>query len=71
MTDLTCQKWFVALAGVAQWIEQRTVNQRVMGSVPGQDTCLGCEPGPQWGAGERQPHIDASLPLPSPLLKNK
>ena len=39
------------------------VNQRVSGSIPSQDTCLGCRPGPQWRAHERQPHIDASLPL--------
>ena len=41
------EKGSVALAGVAQWIEQRTVNQRVVGSIPSQGTCLGCEPGPQ------------------------
>ena len=32
----------VALAGVAQWTERRPANQRVAGSVPNQDTCLGC-----------------------------
>ena len=36
-----------ALAGVAQWIECRPVNQRVAGSISSQATCLGCEPGPQ------------------------
>ena len=36
-----------ALAGVAQWIEFQPVNQRVMGSIPNQGTCLGCQPGPQ------------------------
>ena len=36
-----------ALAGVAQWIECRPVNQRVAGSIPSQGTCLGCGPGPQ------------------------
>ena len=49
-------------------------NQRVASLIPGQGTCLGCGPGPQWGPCERQPHIDVSLPffLPSfPLSKNK
>ena len=35
-----------ALAGVAQWIEYRPVNQRVTGSIPSQGTCLGCGLGP-------------------------
>ena len=63
-----------ALVGVAQWIGSWSVNQRVTGSIPGQDTCLGCRPGPQWGACERQPHVDVSLlsfSFPSPLSKNK
>ena len=33
-----------ALAGVAQWIERRPVNQRVTGWIPSQGTCLGCGP---------------------------
>ena len=37
----------VALADVAQWIERWPANQRVAGSIPGQDTCLDCRPGPQ------------------------
>ena len=37
----------VALAGVAQWIEHQTAKQRVAGSIPSQDTYLGCRPGPQ------------------------
>ena len=41
----------VALAGVAQWIEQGPENQRVAGSNPSQGTCLGCGPGPQGGGG--------------------
>ena len=60
-----------ALAGVAQWIECWPVKQRVTGSFTNQGTSLGCRPGPQQGALERQPHIDASLPLslsPSLLL---
>ena len=51
------------MAGVAQWIECQTANQRVAGSVPSQGTCLGWGPGPQQGAREKQPHIDVSLPL--------
>ena len=35
-----------ALAGVAQWVEHQPVNQRVAGSIPSQDTGLGCGPGP-------------------------
>ena len=63
----------MALASVALWIECWPVNQKVTGSIPGQDTHLGCEPGPQWGVHERQPHTDVSLPfsLPFPLSKNK
>ena len=52
-----------ALAGVAQWIECRPVNQRVTGSIPSQGTCLGCRPGPQLGVHERQPHTDVFPPL--------
>ena len=57
-----------ALAGVAQWIERQSVNQRFAGSIPSQGTCLGCGPGPQFGVHERQPHIDVSLPLFLPLF---
>ena len=39
-----------ALVGEAQWIECWPANQRVIGSIPSQGTCLGCRPGPQWGA---------------------
>ena len=48
---------------MAQWIEHQPANQRVAGLIPSQDTCLGCRPGPQVGARERQPHIDVSLRL--------
>ena len=54
---------FLALAGVAQWIQCWPVNQRVAGLIPSQGKCLVCGPGPQWGMHERQPHIDVSLPL--------
>ena len=62
------EKEFFALVSVAQWIECQPLNQRVAGSIPG----LGCGPGSQWGARERQSHIDVSLPLslfPFPSLK--
>ena len=36
-----------ALVGVAQWIECQTANQKVVGSIPSQGTCLGCGLGPQ------------------------
>ena len=39
----------LALVGVGQWIERWPVNQRVSGSIPSQDTCLGCGPGPWCG----------------------
>ena len=52
-----------ALTGVSQWIERWPVNQRVAGSIPSQGTSLDCGPGPWWGAHERQPHTDVSLPL--------
>ena len=35
-----------ALAGMAQWIECRPVNQST-GLIPSQGTCLRCGPGPQ------------------------
>ena len=37
-----------ALTGMAQWTECWPVNQRVTGSIPSQDTCVGCGPGLQW-----------------------
>ena len=52
-----------ALAGVAQRTERRPANQRFVGSISSQGTCLGCRPGPQWGAWERQPHSGVSFPL--------
>ena len=55
--------FYLALAGVAQWIEGGPVNQKVAGSIPSQGTCLGCRPGLQQEMHKRQPHIDVSLPL--------
>ena len=39
-----------ALDGVAQWIEHRPGDRKVISSIPCQGTCLGCGPGPQLGA---------------------
>ena len=68
MYALKIKKSFRALAGVAQWIECRPVNQRVTGLIPSQLKCLGWGPGPQNGARERQLHIDVSPFLFLPLL---
>ena len=70
MTRLNLKSAFSALAGVTQWIEHQPVNQRVASLIPSQGTCLGCGSGPQYGAHERQLHIDVSLlffllPFPS------
>ena len=51
------------LVGVARWIECRSVNPKLAGSVPSEGTFLACGPGSLLGACERQPHIDVSLPL--------
>ena len=40
----------LALAVVVEWIEHWPANQRVAGLIPSQGTCLGCRPGPKWGA---------------------
>ena len=37
----------IALAGVAQWIEDRPADWRVQGLIPVKGTCLGCGLGPQ------------------------
>ena len=44
----------MALAGVVQWAGHRPTKWKVAGSIPRQGTCLGCGPGPQLGAWERQ-----------------
>ena len=63
-TYLTTLKIIISvLIGMSQWIECWPENQRVANLIPSRGTCLGCGPGPQWGACERQPHIDVSLPL--------
>ena len=67
VTHRTCQKWFVFLADVAQWIEHWNVKQRVASSIPSQGTCLGCGPGPRWGVHEKHIDVSPSLSLPSPL----
>lgn len=40
-TQLSLGNIFPALASMAQWVEYGPTHQRVSGSVPGQDTCLG------------------------------
>ena len=57
------ESYLLALAGVALWIEHRPANQ----TVASQGTCLGCGPGPQLVACERQPHIDVFLSFSLPL----
>ena len=52
----------IAMAGVAQWIEHQPANERVASWIPCQGTCLGCRPGPQLWAHERQANTDVSLP---------
>ena len=49
------------LAAVAQWIERWPVDQKVPCLIPSQGTCLGCGPGSQLGACERQLINDVSL----------
>ena len=68
--------WLTALAGVAQWIECRPVNQRVAGLIPSQGLCLGCQPGQVPSAGRvRSNHIlmflSLSFSFPSLLKINK
>ena len=65
------------MAGVDQCIECQPMNQKASGSIPGQGTCLGCQPGPQLGTCKWQP-IDTTLIhqcfspfLPLPLKTNK
>ena len=36
-----------ALPGVVQWIGCRPMDQKVIGLIPSQGTCLGCGPGTQ------------------------
>ena len=50
----------VALTGVAQWVGHHPTNRKFSGSIPGHSTCLGCGPGPQLVAWEKQ-LIDVSL----------
>ena len=64
---------------MAQWVGCCLINGKFAGWVPSPSTCLGCQPGPQLGAHERQ-LIDVSLThwgfsppffLPFPLSKYK
>ena len=46
--------WVLACEATGCWFDSQS---------PIRGTCLGCRPGPHWGARKRQPHIDVSLPL--------
>ena len=54
--EVVSPPWLVWLRGLNTGLW----TQKVTGSIPSQGTCLGCEPGPQLGAYERQP-ITVSL----------
>ena len=57
---------------MAQWIERRTLKQRVACSIPSQGTCLGCRPGPSRGhmrGNHTLMFLFLSFSLPSPLSK--
>ena len=45
----------VSLTGVTQWIEHWPVDRKVASPILHQGTLLGRRPGPQRGAGKRQP----------------
>ena len=47
LKNILNEETFLALAGVAQWIECWPVNQRVIGLIPSQGTYLGCGPNAQ------------------------
>nr|KAF6282411.1 hypothetical protein mMyoMyo1_010056 [Myotis myotis] len=53
-------EWNPAIAGLAQWMECRTADQRVLGWVLVKGTCLGCGLGPTC---RRQPINDSLLSL--------
>nr|KAF6279878.1 hypothetical protein mMyoMyo1_010137 [Myotis myotis] len=78
---LECKSSGLALAGLAQWVERRPEDRRVLGSILVKGTYLGCRllPGldPGQGSCRRQP-INAflsqrcfSFPLSSTLCKNQ
>ena len=58
-----------AMAGVAQWTECQSENQKVTGLFPVRAHVWVVGQVLSRGASERQPHMDVSLPLslPSPL----
>ena len=62
-----------ALAGVAQWMGHRPANQKVAGLTPSQGTCLVVGQVPTRGCERcnRMMFLSLSLPLPSPLSKDK
>ena len=58
---------WAALADLAQGTELGPTNLRVAGLSPSQGTCLGCGAGSPLKKCRKEPHIDVSLFLPSPL----
>ena len=55
--------WYVALAGVAQWIEHRLRTKGSLVWFPARARAWVSGQVPSGGACERQPHIDVSLSL--------
>ena len=63
-----------ALAGVAQWTEYQPVNQRFIGWILSQGTCLGQVPSLGRSRGNHtimSPSLYSSLPLTLKITKNK
>ena len=61
-------------AGVAQWIEHGSANQRVAGGTPSQGTCLGVGQVPSKGhvsSNHTMMFLSLSFSFPFPLSKNK
>ena len=66
----------IALTGVVQLVGQHPADRGVLGSIPGQGTCLGCGFGPQLGSVRHSQlmfpsRIHVSLPFSLPLLPSK
>ena len=68
------QKAKTALAGVAQWTECQPANQRFIGWILSQGTCLGQVPSLGRSRGNHtimSPSLYSSLPLTLKITKNK
>ena len=59
------------LAGMAQWIDRQSGNQKVTCLIPSQGTCLSCCQVPSWGQERGMMFLSLPFSLPSPLPKNK